>query len=192
MIKTLYFDVETTGLDPVKNGVIQLACIVDIGGEIKAEKEWFVRPFLNDIIDEKALEVNGLPLEKIKGFTDPKAVFRQFRQFLRRYISPYDSKDKFWPAGYNCTFDLNFMAEWFKKNGDKYFGSWQNWNAIDPLPIVRRLAWSGMIPMLENFKLGTVCRYFGIPLGDDAHDAMADIRATRELTIKLKGYFNEK
>jgi DNA polymerase III epsilon subunit-like protein len=30
-----------------------------------------------------------------------------------------------------------------------------------------------------NFRLGTLCEYFGIPLrAEDAHDALADVRAT--------------
>ena len=55
------------------------------------------------------------------------------------------------------------------------------------------IAHPGYLGQLADLKLTTVCAFFGIPLGDQAHDAMADIRATRTLTkglldwIKLEG-----
>ena len=82
---------------------------------------------------------------------------------------------------------MKALSAFFKKNSDDYFGSWQNWNAIDGLAIVRFLAWRGDIPMLENFKLGTACNHFDISLGDQAHDAIVDIKATRQLILKLQG-----
>ena len=42
--KALYFDVETTGLNPYKNDIIQFACLVEINGEVKEEFETKVAP----------------------------------------------------------------------------------------------------------------------------------------------------
>jgi DNA polymerase III epsilon subunit-like protein len=36
--KTLYIDTETTGTDPAKHGLIQLACIAEIDGEVAEER----------------------------------------------------------------------------------------------------------------------------------------------------------
>jgi DNA polymerase III epsilon subunit-like protein len=42
----------------------------------------------------------------------------------------------------------------------------------------------GMEP--ENYKLGPLCQYFGIPVGDETHDALADVRLTVQLARKLQ------
>jgi len=186
MIKTLYFDVETTGTDPSKHGLIQLACLVDIDGTIVDEGNWFIQPFEKDMIDEGALKVNGLSLEKMKGFEfmKPRDVYFQIITLFGKHVDKFNRSDKFWPAGYNCGFDLEFLRVFFEKNDDSYFGSWQNWRAIDPLPLIRYLGWLGKVD-LPDYRLATVCNYLNVQLGA-AHDALADVRATRECILELK------
>jgi DNA polymerase III epsilon subunit-like protein len=41
---------------------------------------------------------------------------------------------------------------------------------------------------LPNLKLGTVCDAFGIKLGDAAHDALADVVATRTLIRRMQDW----
>ena len=41
-----------------------------------------------------------------------------------------------------------------------------------------------------DFKLGTLCQYFGVPLrAEDAHDALADVRATVALYREMNQVF---
>ena len=101
---------------------------------------------------------------------------------LGRYCDKYNRLDKFYMAGYNVRFDADFLKEFFLKNKDFYFGSWFNYRFIDPLPLLHWANWVKEIN-LPDYKLATVCRHFQIPL--QAHDAMADITATRELIYKL-------
>ena len=68
--------------------------------------------------------------------------------------------------------------EFFAKNGDVYYGSWFNWKRIDPLGVLYFMDGMGKIS-LPNYKLETVCDHFGIKI--DAHDAISDIRATKQL-----------
>jgi len=181
--KTLYFDVETTGTDPDRHALIQLACLVDINGEVVDEQSWRIKPFEGDKYNQEALDVTGVTLDELKSYPEPKRIYGEVVSFFGKHIDKYERNDKFYPAGYNCKFDLEFLATFFVKCGDQYFGSWQNWRAIDPLPWLYRLDWLGKIS-LPDYKLVTVCNHFGIELGDQAHDAKADVRATREL-IKL-------
>ena len=51
---------------------------------------------------------------------------------------------------------------------------------VDVFALVKHLAFLGHINS-DNHRLGTVCDIYGVSLGDNAHDAIADIRATREL-----------
>lgn len=96
--KTLYLDVETTGLDPVKNGLIQLACLVDINGEVVEEKNWLIRPFETDVIDDKALEVNGRCKTELPGYPSPEVVYNEIIEFFETYVNKFIRTDKFWPV----------------------------------------------------------------------------------------------
>ena len=55
MKKLLYFDTETTGLDPVRNGIIQIAGIIVIDGEVKEEFNIKMQPHENDEITQRRI-----------------------------------------------------------------------------------------------------------------------------------------
>ncbi len=178
-MKLLYFDVETTGLNPVKNDIIQFACIVEIDEEIKEEYQIKIKPFDFTTITTEALETNGLKLEDLYTFEQPKIAFIAIQNVFAKYINRMDKTDKFTPVAYNGKFDLDFMQTFFKKNGSNYFGAWQNWQLLDPLVLFRYYCYKNNITHLSNHKLETVCNYFGITF--KAHDAMEDVKAMRKL-----------
>jgi len=182
MKKVLYFDTETTGLDPVRNDIIQLAGLVEIDGEIKDEFNIRCLPFSFENISPEALEVHGITIEELKKYQSPQSAYREFMGVLSKHCNKFDRSDKFYPAGFQVNFDINFLSEWFKKNGDTYLGSWLNWKAIDPLSILRWFDYMGIIS-LPSYKLEKVCEHYGIEI--DAHDALSDIKATREVMIRL-------
>lgn len=182
-MKILYFDTETTGRDPIKNGLIQLSGIIEVDGRVEEEFNFKVAPFETDEIDDEALKVNGITREQLKSFTSPRKTFVLIEQLFNRYIQRFDKTDKFYPAGYNVRFDIDFLNQFFKKNFNDYFGSYCNWRSIDAFPLVHYLNYRGYFS-LSNYKLSTICDYFEIKI--QAHDAMSDIRATRELLLKLR------
>jgi DNA polymerase-3 subunit epsilon len=183
MGKRFYFDVETTGLDPKENDIIQLAYIIEIDEKIEKSGDITMQPFNYETVSDEALQVHGRTLEEIKTYKKPETSYLELLGILSKYIDKYDKTDKFQPAGYNVRFDLDFLKEFFIKNGDKYFGSFFNYKTIDPLQILYFLDGIGRIKPLENYKLITVCEYFEIEI--KAHDALSDIRATKELIEKL-------
>jgi DNA polymerase-3 subunit epsilon len=182
MKKILYFDTETTGLDPVKNDIIQLAGLIEIDGKIVEEFDLKCQPHSYENIQQEALNTHCFTLEQIKGFPSPVSVKNNFCAILAKHCDKFDKGDKFYPAGYNCRFDLDFIAQWFIKCKDNYFGSWQNWRSIDPFPALCVMDYKGEIT-LQNYKLETVAGHFGIEL--KAHDALSDVKATREIIRKV-------
>lgn len=182
-MKILYFDTETTGLNCEKHAMIQLAGILEVDGREVERFNYKIKPFLQDEIDPSALKIHGLNVETIQQFEEPGKVYNQFVEMLCRHIDKYNSKDKFYPAGYNVRFDLDFLASFFRKNGDVYFGSFCNWKAIDALPILHFFDHMEYVKY-ENYKLETVCQKMNIQI--QAHDALSDIEATRELLKRLK------
>lgn len=182
-MKVIYFDVETTGKDAVKNDIIQLAGIIEIDGEIKETFNLKMQPFDYENIVPEALEVNHTTLEELKGYQTPSEAYKSFVRLLGRYVNKFDSRDKFYPAGFNVRFDVDFLKEWFSKNGDVYYGSWFNYKLIDPLPVLHMMEYCGKISLM-NYKLSTVCEHLNIAI--DAHDALSDITATRDLITYIK------
>jgi len=188
MTKIFWMDTETTGLNAVKNDIIQLAYIIDIDGEIKLEKSIKFQPFNYATIETSALDVNHTTIEDLKSYQFPKQAFNILLNDLSKFINKFDKKDKFIIGGYNVNFDMNFLQNYFKKNNDKWFGCWFNYYKIDPLQLLYILDYKDIIK-LPNYKLTSIAEYLNIEL--DAHDALNDIRVTREVFYKLIKYVKE-
>jgi DNA polymerase III subunit epsilon len=182
MKKAFYFDTETTGLHPWHNDIIQIAVLIEINGEIKDEYVSTIKPFNIDNVQEKAIEAHGYSIKQMSEFREPKIVYDELITLLSKYVNKFNKEDKFTPIGYNVKFDCDFLNSFFKKNGDKYYGSWFNWKIVDPMYHLYTMDFRRKIA-LPNYKLATVCQHFGIPL--TAHDALEDIKATRELILNL-------
>ncbi len=177
-MKVLYFDTETTGLDAFKNDIIQIAGIVEIDGEVKEEFEFRCQPFSYENVDQKALDVHGMSLDEIRTYQKPEEMYQQLITVFGKYIDKFDKNDKFLSAGQNVEFDVKFLRQFFKKNGDNYYGSWIGWHKLDLLPLATVLWYKGIINP-ANFKLETIAKEFGLTF--KAHDALEDIKVTRQL-----------
>jgi len=177
-MKILYFDTETTGLDENVHDIIQIAGVIEIDGEIKEKFNYKIKPFNMSEVSYEALETNGFTLDAINKFDAPDEVLRKLIVLMGQYVDRFDPADKFYPAGYNVQFDLNFLRAFFEKNNDKFFGSWFYWRPIDPLPVLYLFETLGKIH-LPNYKLTTVCELLGIEF--KAHDAFEDIEATMKV-----------
>ena len=182
--KTLYFDTETTGVDPIKNSIFQFAAIVEFDDVVVDRIDIRFQPFAEAEIEDEALKKTGITLEDLESYQPYTEGFLQIQKFFDKHVDKYNKLDKFYPAGYNIAFDLDFLNATFKRNGQKWgIGSYFNWKKVDPFPLLHAMDWVGRIS-LENYKLETVCKHFKIPL-ENAHDGMADIEATRSLIKKL-------
>lgn len=198
MNKIAWIDVETTGLDKVKNGILQIACKIELGGRVIDKFVSYVKPLLTDEIAEEALKVNGITREQMVDFPLAEEVLPVFIAFLKQHVNQYDTTDKLIMGGYNTGFDAGFLREWFKKLNNKYFGSFFYWRTIDVLDhaVFYYTVTGSALPLGRGaMKLTTVSERHGLSI-DNAHDAEADITMTRELFHLLnskiiKGYVYE-
>ncbi len=181
-MKLLYVDIESTGLNAKTDGLIQISGIIEIDGEVKEEFDLKCRPFKGDIIDKKALEVNKTSIKELREWEDPGRVYLKLKSIFDKYVDKYDRLDKFYAIGQNVGFDLDFMREWFVKNNDNYFGSYVHYHKIDLIAITTALRMVGRLDGLENMKLVSLKKYFGMESKD--HDAWFDIVATRDIFKK--------
>ena len=185
MNKIIFIDTETGGVNAEKSALIQLSGIIEIDGAEKEKFNFYIKPFENSEVNEKALEVQGRTLEELgtEKYIDESIIYKKFLEILDKYIDKYDKNDKFIVAGYNVKFDIDILKALFERNNNKFLFSYFNSSMLDPLYSVRLLQVAGMLPVLENNKLETWCKYFNIEL--KAHDSLQDITATKKLIEKL-------
>lgn len=188
-MKTIWLDTETTGADPVRNDIWQLAYILIDNGKEVHRNTLECKPWCPWTADPAALAIgimtNGKPVSEIaqinyEGFTAPWHAISRFKADLQRYIEKYDKHDKAAVGGYNVIFDLNMLSWWFKKNSEKYgLGTYTDYTILDAAPMMRMMKSLGYIE-IENTKLSTVCKYYDITL-DNAHNAMVDVEASMQV-----------
>lgn len=186
-MKVCYVDVETTGVDPVKNGIIQLSGIIEIVGKSDEPFNFKVLPLPKDEIDEKALAVSGVSKSDLiePDYTPAPLIKKQFLDLLRKHVDKFNRHDKFLFIGYNARFDSDFIRQWLSKMGDKYYGSWF-W--FPPIDVMNQAAvqLADKRSEMPNFKLMTVAKTLGIEIDEEKlHDAFYDIKVTRQLYEKL-------
>lgn len=178
----IVFDTETTGLfdfklpadDPSQPRLASAAFIIadEEGNEIEAVKR-FVKPDGWEMPDA-AFQVNGLSTE----FLDTNGV--PVCEVLDEYQGHIESG--LIVIAFNAQFDCKMMRSEFRRAGrDDLFEVTPN------VCMMRNLAPYGKegLPIMRGFvKLKEACAYFGFDL-TDAHDAMADAQAARQILARL-------
>lgn len=181
-MKLFFYDLETTGTNPARNGIHQISGAIVIDGEIKESFDFKVQPNPKAVIEDAALEVGGVTREQIMSYPTMGEVFARLVQMLSKYVDKYNKKDKFHLVGYNNRgFDDNFFRGFFLQNGDQYFGSWFWSDSIDVLVLASTFL-AARRHDLPNFKLATVAEALGIDINaGKLHDASFDIDITKQV-----------
>lgn len=181
-MKIIFFDLETTGVNVARNGIHQISAEIMIDGKIVETLDLKVRPNAKAEIDEEALKVGGVTREQIMAYPPMDLVYRDLIRTLGKYVDKFNRRDKFFLCGYNnAAFDNQFLRSFFLQNGDQYFGSWFWSNSIDVMVLASQ-ALLEVRPMMENFKLATVAKQFGLEVKDESlHDASYDLFLTRRI-----------
>lgn len=185
MNKIIFIDTETGGVNTEKSALIQLSGIIRVNKKDVETFNFFIKPFENSEVNEKALEVQGRTLEELKTekYVEEKEVYKQLVNLLDKYVDKYDKTDKFIVAGYNVRFDVDMLKAFFQRHGNNFLFSYLDSSMLDPLYSIRLLQVAGILPVLENNKLETWCKHFGIEL--KAHDSLEDVKATKKIIGKL-------
>lgn len=191
-MRLVFFDLETGGLDPLKHPIIQIAAIaVD---EQLRELDAFERKidFDTDEADPEALTKNSYNRELWAESCRPAwQVNRDLSSFFKRFADvemiakasgrPYKVAQL---VGHNAdSFDGPFLQHWYRRLDQFMPAAFRTLCTYQKA--LHHFQDRPHLPKPENFKLEGLCKYFGIPL-TDAHDALADCRATVELYRTLR------
>lgn len=182
----LVFDLETTGLKPDKNAVIEIACC-PISKDLKDLPEFesgVINIYDDREVSEQALKANGITREQIENGVDSEEVIKKFCKYLK---SLSKQANKIIAVGHNIDkFDLPFLDDFFDVHGQDLSKYINSDFTIDTL-------WWSRIKWIEstNYKLGTCCQNSNIDLAN-AHRALNDTRANKELLISFLSSLREE
>jgi DNA polymerase-3 subunit epsilon len=188
-MKLLFFDLETTGVNPGKNGIHQISGEIVIDGNVKEQFDFKVQPNPKCIIEQEALDVAGVTKEQILAYPPMIEVYVKLTKMLAQYVDKFNKTDKFFLVGYNnASFDNQFLRGFFLQNGDQYFGSWFWSNSIDVMVLASQYLMNKRAGM-ENFKLATVAKELGINTDEGKlHSADFDVSLTKAIYECVKKY----
>ncbi len=184
------FDLETGGLE-THRPIIQIAAIaVDADFNELEVFEVKVRFDEAKACPDALRKIHYRRAEWKRSAVAPKKAAWAFARFLRRYatVEIYRRDLSIFRvaqlAAHNSQFDGPFLTEWFSRLDIFLPASYRVFCTL------QRAYWlfhdSPHLPPPDDFRLGTLCEYFDVPLNpSDAHEALADVRATVALLKKM-------
>jgi DNA polymerase-3 subunit epsilon len=153
--------------------------------QLLEEKVFHLNPLDDEVLyHENAFKVHGVTEEEIKSFPPAVETTLQIAEFLKKYL-PKNPEEKLVFAGYNCNFDYEHLGALFSRCGFN-IGDYFNEQFIDVLERVKMAREQGFLVLDKKYnnKLETITKALGV-MHDDAHTALSDIKATRQLYEEL-------
>lgn len=161
-------DVETTGLDPQYDEIIEIGAIRVRSGEMRDRFRMLVKP--EEPIDEFIEQLTGITNEMLTEALPLKSVLPVFRTFLGDDII----------VGHNINFDINFLYDGCIALNLPEISN----DFVDTMRIARFV-----IPELEHHRLKDLCKHYQVE-NQHAHRAIYDCESTFEVLNHLKQDFS--
>ena len=147
------FDLETTGISPNYDEVIEISALKVKGGEVVDEFNTLVNPGRK--IPFGATKVNGITNAMVAEAPAFSHVLAEFLDFAEGLVL----------VGHNIArFDMKFI--W--RDAEQYFGEIPQNNYVDTLQVARK-----HLPKMDHHRLVDLAEYYGI-LSEGAHRALND------------------
>ena len=163
----VFFDLETTGVNIVKDRIVEISILKIFPNGNKESKTWLVNPTIP--IPQETIDIHGITNKKVEK--EPK--FKEIYEDILVLIKDCDL------AGYNSNkFDIPLLAEEFLRC--EYDFSINNINTIDVQNIFHKL---------EQRTLSAAYKFYCKKDLENAHSAEADTIATYEILLaQIKKY----
>ncbi|MBQ4522149.1 MAG: 3'-5' exoribonuclease [Lachnospiraceae bacterium] len=162
----IVYDLETTGIHPVKNEIIEIGAIKVCKGMVADTYSCLINPHIS--LPREIIALTGITQEMVEGGLEKREAIQGFLDFA--------SEDTV--LGHNISFDYKFM----KAAADSLFLPFEK-KTLDTLKIARK-----HLKDLPDRKLGTLCSHYGY-VNEHAHRALDDAMATYHVYQKMKEEF---
>ena len=154
------FDIETTGMSPTLDRVVEIAAIrVDLDGT-ESRFHSLIDP--QCIISEQVIRVHGITNEMVRSSKSFRDVGIEFTTFASNSTL----------VAHNARFDLSFLQESLYRSGHQL---WKG-KTLDSIQIIKK-----SYPGLPSYSLENLTRNFGLEAIGKAHRAFVDVELTLEL-----------
>lgn len=160
-------DIETTGLSPVKDKIIEIGALKVVEGKVIEEFDILIDPRVE--LPERIVELTGISQDMLTGRPTIEEVLPKFLEFAKDLPL----------LGHNIVFDYSFLKTAAAKQKLVF-----ERKGIDTLQIARTL-----LSDLESKSLEALCQYYGI-VNKKHHRAFEDAKATMMLYEKLSSHEN--
>ncbi|MCB0323250.1 MAG: 3'-5' exonuclease [Bdellovibrionales bacterium] len=167
-LDALFFDVETTGMQPGQDQIIEL-CVQHGSGESAKSESWRIRPTVP--ISAAAQAVHGITVEELRDCPTFDAVAETIRE---RFSSVKTI------VGYNLEFDLGFLQAELARVGLPMLDL-RDKHLLDPLILWRRMEPRSLSDAFRRFVGGEL---------QGAHCAANDVAATAQVFLGMLTSFN--
>lgn len=161
-------DVETTGLDPAQNHVIELAAIrYDAEGQEDGSINAVLRLPEGVTLDPKITEITGITPEDVAGGADRNEMLWKLR------YGPANRNPVL--IAHNAPFDVAFVEAELRRQD------------IEPLALdfLDTLSLARLVGLPYPHKLADVARNLSVPFDGNAHRAMNDLVVTARIAERL-------
>ncbi|MBP5466916.1 MAG: 3'-5' exoribonuclease [Clostridia bacterium] len=155
------FDLETTGINLMNNGITEIGAVKIINGEIKEQFTTLVKPDYH--INDEIVEITGINDEMVKDSPKINAVIPDFIKFTEGAVL----------VAQNASFDMGFIRKF--AHAEDY--AVEN-EVMDTMEMSREL-----LPFLKRNDLHTLAEHFGIVFHH--HRALSDAYPTAQIFIEL-------
>lgn len=159
-------DLETTGLNPSADRILEIGAVKVIGGRVEETYETLVNPGRK--IEKRIEELTGITDEMAAGGLDTRTAVTKLVEFCEGLPL----------LGHNIMFDYSFV----KQNAVNLGLPFEK-EGIDTLKIARAL-----FPEMEHRSLQALCSYYRIQ-PEKAHRAAFDALAAMELYQRMREQF---
>lgn len=160
-------DVETTGLNPYDDRIIEIGAILYENGIPVKRFGTLVNAKVT--IPFSAMEINHITNEMIQSAPDETKIYKQLVAFLGDALN-----EKTILCAHNAKFDMDFLSEALIRLGYNACISY-----VDTLSLSRKY-----IRGLENYKQGTIAKFFELH-NKKAHRAESDAEVCGDILWKL-------
>ncbi len=173
-MKLTFFDIETTGLNPEKHEIIELAAIQVDPDTLDVWKVYSAKtiPVHLERAEPRALQINGYNEDDWCNALPLKVALSEVFPLLHRCI----------PGGHNVNFDVRFLTKAYASEGlaDPEFQT----VTLDTQTLAKDLKTQGYYP-IGSLSLDSVTSFFGVAR-PNPHRAYDDALACVEVVRKVK------
>lgn len=181
MNSLVFYDFETTGLNPFHSNIIEYAFINDLEENLVS----LVNP--DRKIEEKITKITGIDDSMVKNET----FIQNHRDIIFKYLKNIHDKNKtkqkyvYLIAHNNDNFDMFFFKRIFKENNSQLKFINDNIRFIDSLHLAKLV-----LPYMRSYSLKTLAKCYGIQEG--THRSLSDSITLKFVYMKLLNDYSKK